>query len=165
MEDCHTTLTVRGSDAEVARFMHAVRTDEQPLSFAALVPEPEDLEEGDALYDWRTEAWGTSWDAEFLDPELDLEELDEELEREDEEEDDDGEERGYWSYSFTTPYRPAEAFCLAASAQFPALRLEIEYALVASEVAERVFFAGGQVSERIALKVGEVLTDPDSWQQ
>jgi hypothetical protein len=42
---CHNTLTVSGEADELARFVEAVReSDEQPLSFAKLVPEPSDEE-------------------------------------------------------------------------------------------------------------------------
>lgn len=38
---CHDTLTVRGEAEELARFIAAAReSDEQPLSFAKIIPEP-----------------------------------------------------------------------------------------------------------------------------
>ena len=42
---CHNTLTVSGEEVDIARFVAAVReSDEQPLSFAKLVPEPSEEE-------------------------------------------------------------------------------------------------------------------------
>lgn len=42
---CHNTLTVRGESGELRHFVETVReSDEQPLSFAKLVPEPTEEE-------------------------------------------------------------------------------------------------------------------------
>lgn len=41
---CHNTLTVQGDEADLAVFVAKVTTDEQPLSFATLVPQPSDEE-------------------------------------------------------------------------------------------------------------------------
>lgn len=41
---CHNTLTVSGEEAELAVFIEKVRTDEQPLTFEAIVPQPSDEE-------------------------------------------------------------------------------------------------------------------------
>jgi hypothetical protein len=37
---CHNTLTVSGEEAALAVFVEKVKTEEQPLSFAAIIPEP-----------------------------------------------------------------------------------------------------------------------------
>src|SRR5262245_60174635 len=41
---CHDTLTISGAEDELARFVSAAKTDEQPLSFDAIIPEPSDEE-------------------------------------------------------------------------------------------------------------------------
>lgn len=41
---CHNTLTVSGEEAELKAFVEQVRDDEQPLSFAKIVPQPSDEE-------------------------------------------------------------------------------------------------------------------------
>jgi len=41
---CHNTLTVSGEEAELQIFIEKVKTDEQPLTFEAIVPQPSDEE-------------------------------------------------------------------------------------------------------------------------
>ena len=39
---CHNTLVVSGEEAELKDFIDKVKTDEQPLTFQAIVPQPSD---------------------------------------------------------------------------------------------------------------------------
>ena len=41
---CHNTLTVSGDEAQLRAFVEQVQTEEQPLSFATIVPQPSDDE-------------------------------------------------------------------------------------------------------------------------
>ena len=111
-ELCRNRLSASGDTGQLAAFVECVQTDEQPLSFEAIAPTPEDLlKEG--WYEWRIEHWGTKWDAEFEDVTEPLRVR-----------------RTRATYVFLTAFVPPVAWIERASEAFPALTFRLDYAAV-----------------------------------
>jgi len=68
---CQNVFQVEGDRSELDKFIDAVKSEDEPLSFASTVPEPETDEYKNSInspspfplwYDWRVENWGCKWD-------------------------------------------------------------------------------------------------------
>lgn len=110
---CNNTLKVTGEETELKRFIDAVKTDKQVLSFDKLVPMPKELENtkspGDnpSWYEWRIANWGTKWD---LDESIGL----------------TVKKRVAW-YSFDTAWGPPIEWMKAVSVLFSELKFVLRY--------------------------------------
>ena len=69
-EWCENELMVSGSEAEVNRFLAAAKSERAILDFERIVPPPAEYpaaagkaKSSEDWYDWRTEHWGTKWNA------------------------------------------------------------------------------------------------------
>ncbi len=150
---CHNTMDVSGCEDDVARFAEAVRvSEEQPLSFARLVPPP-----AGATLGWAIEYWGCKWDARFggpanalaYDSSADVEAA--------------FDAHGLTItptvavFKFDTPWSPPLRFVETASEQFPQLTFVLRFAEVGANVAGETSYVGGVRTELVQLEVADVL--------
>lgn len=172
---CHNSLAVSGPPEELQSFAEQVRGEEQPLSFAALVPEPAGLLERPMLgsetfnpdlpdaqldwYGWRVRHWGTKWEARFEGPAVALGDSDAQV----------GPASGHQQlgselhYGFYTAWSPPMPWLLAASRHFPQLTLELQWAEPGADAAGRYGVRDGQVLAKVDLEVDQVLPAEERW--
>jgi len=116
---CMNTLTVTGMAADVARFEAANTKDGVLLSFAALVPLPQDAHgealHGDAFISAALRAWGTKWDNTADDDDVTVARA--ML----------GEGTARTTYTFQSAWMPPKAWLAAVAPRFKTLCFELAY--------------------------------------
>lgn len=123
---CTNSLTASGDPARVAELVAAVRTPGEPLSLAAIVPQPASA--GDGGYGWRLEWWGTKWDVTQVASDVGV---------------------GEAQWRFATAWAPPLTAVAVLSLRFPDVRLHLEFSEPGNAVAGTVTFAGGLIVEEV----------------
>lgn len=129
---CKNSITIDLDTEDGRRVAEIFRTQEFP--FQAIRPCPQHLLEGDGWYGWRTQNWGTKWDAESLHV---LEENDESI-----------------TFDFDTAWSPPSALYRFMADEFPELNMEFEYVEYDNDFAGQGYVNYGDF--------GEQDTDPPS---
>lgn len=164
---CHNKLYVGGDTADLARFMDAVKTDEQPLSFERILPTPAGMLDDTGgkgvlpdWYSWRCDHWGTKWDASFENSAV--------IALDDEGADPDASPRGVNHvddqvlYQFDTAWAPPVGVVKAIAEQYPDLRIMLEYGEPGMEFAGRWKYADGDWDHE-DVPIREVLDETEMW--
>jgi hypothetical protein len=157
----HNTLDVTGPADELARYVEHVKTDEQPLTFTADVPEPADPGDYD-WYGWRVTYWGTKWDASFNGPMVavgaDTMDVDASTQS-----------QGVQAvpdaavYKFDTAWSPPTPWLVTTAAEWPALTFVLRWGEVGSETAGMVVCSDGAVVDVMDLELEDVLAPEEFW--
>lgn len=117
---CYNTLSVQGSDENLARFYTENRSSSAELTFAYVLPLSNENDLDEAI-----KVWGTKWDvAEFYSLTVEPEEL---------------------TYSFDTAWAPPEPWVIAASRAYPRLTFRLEYSETGVDFEGVLFVKAGVV--------------------
>jgi hypothetical protein len=156
---CHDTLIVSGDPAQLWRFVEAVKeSDEEPLSFAKHLPPPNGVDG----YDWRTQNWGTKWDAQFSEPlvALGIARMDVKASvAANGREADDGHAR----YTFDTAWSPPIQWLDHVALLYSDLRFVLEFGEPGNDFAGRLTYEGGHCVTDEALEISDVLDEARTW--
>lgn len=140
----------------------------QPLTFSAFVPEPEEHEpevEGEwfsGWYGWRIKHWGTKWDASFDGPGGAIVFDDGNVETS---VDAQGATITKYAafYKFDTAWSPPVPFVHQTSEQFPTLTFTLRWAEVGNGFAGQGIYKAGEIIEETELEVEDVLAPEEMW--
>jgi hypothetical protein len=169
---CHNVLTVRGEPETVKAYADHIRTDEQPLSFHADVPMPDDPEPDDPTfgpgsifdggwYGWALQHWGTKWDASFSAPFVAIgsEDADVELSVET-----NGAQQadGTVIYKFDTAWSPPVPWLIRTSELHPELEFKLTFGEAGNGYAGLVTAQAGEHEEQ-EMPIEAVLNPEEMW--
>lgn len=149
----------------------------QPLSFKKLIPEPtyegyENSTVGETAidgkptwFDWRSQHWGTKWDASFnTKPLFALSATDGNADPHTTERSSGVVEQvGKLSYKFDTAWAPPEPVIAEASRLYQDLKFVLEFGEPGGDFAGRITFKDGHTIDEEELSVEEVLPEEDMW--
>jgi hypothetical protein len=160
---CHNTLAVSGPEKALEAFRDKVEGEgrQQPLTFAAHVPEPGSHESYD-WYTWRCNEWGTKWDASFGGAFVAIGAETMDLDK-----------SAAWTgvrrigdelvYKFETAWSPPLPWLVKASEQEHELEFVIRFAEVGNDFAGEVKVVAGLPMEENELSVEDVLEPEEMW--
>jgi len=133
---CENTLRIFAPDGEGPRLLEVeelLRSEVSTLSFRNVLPIPSEVdraEDGMVGYNWRVDNWGTKWD---VNPEqVDLERLDEEL-----------------VYGFCTAWGPPVPVVVELSRLFPTLVVGLAWDEPGMDFGGYGLFRGGEEVDRV----------------
>jgi hypothetical protein len=173
---CHNTLVVSGNSSTVDAFVEHVKDENQPLTFEACAPTPEDVDSwvpeepntplnrlfGGGWYGWRIRHWGTKWDANFTGPhgalvsdEANIEATVEAF----------GVQKGAGAaiYKFDTAWSPPSAWVEHAAHEHEDLNFVLRFAEAGAGFAGEVRYYQGILVIDKELRVDEVLMPEEMW--
>jgi len=121
---CTNNLIVEGKEQDVKKFVEDVKVEKSPLSFAKLVPVPDEIPRhpspqylSDEELNWRISNWGTKWDVNTYeddeDMQFDLNEI----------------SNGIFEavYTFDTAWTPCNKWLREVAPMYPNLKFVLEY--------------------------------------
>lgn len=135
---CDNELEITGAADDVAEFVTCAESDEELLSFASLLPEPDigGLGGTKGWFNWRIVNWGSKWDA------LEVERSQR--------------HRDHIVYNYQSAWAPGLNPIRVASLRWPELTFVLSYASHGGGFAGRITFRGGYTVEELAGSYEEV---------
>lgn len=161
---CHNKLTVTGRPEAVARFVEAVKSDEQPLDFERVCPTPLELVDergsgGDSWHGWRLDHWGTKWNACFDGPLIAVGAADAEVPHKRTPIIDPGKA----FYAFETAWSPPLPIIAVLAGRHQDVEIELVFAEAGEDFAGCVAYKSGKLVSAQRLDVEQVLTPEEMW--